>query len=137
MKNFWWTICHSALLKALKPNLRYCKRNKWSTLQNCRRRAAMIKTNFRNKVLKKYKYVYLKCCSCNLISLKWNDLLKDWAFYWPWKLEIDDFWIVASLIYFGKRLVQDRNHYFGFGPIPKPKPKLSETFGRYSYRYRM
>ena len=22
-----------------------------------------------------------------------------------------------------------RNHYFGLGPIPKPKPKLADTFG--------
>ena len=25
----------------------------------------------------------------------------------------------------------DRNHYFGLGPIPKPKPKLADTFGQY------
>ena len=31
-------------------------------------------------------------------------------------------------------LVYDRNHYFGFGP--KPKPKLADTFGRYRNRYR-
>ena len=30
-------------------------------------------------------------------------------------------------------LVNDRNHYFGFGPIPKPKPKLVDTFGRYRF----
>ena len=28
-------------------------------------------------------------------------------------------------------LVYDRNHYFGLGPIPKPKPKLADTFSRY------
>ena len=28
----------------------------------------------------------------------------------------------------------DRNHYFGFGPMPKPKPKLVDTFGRYRNR---
>ena len=33
-------------------------------------------------------------------------------------------------------LVYDRNHYFGFGPIPKLKPKLADTFGRYRNRYR-
>ena len=33
-------------------------------------------------------------------------------------------------------IVYDRNHYFGFGPIPKPKPKLADTFGRYRNRYR-
>ena len=33
-------------------------------------------------------------------------------------------------------LVYDRNHYFGFGPIPKPIPKLVDTFGRYRNRYR-
>ena len=33
-------------------------------------------------------------------------------------------------------LVYDRNHYFGLGPIPKPKPKLADTFGRYRNRYR-
>ena len=33
-------------------------------------------------------------------------------------------------------LVYDRNHYFSFGPIPKPKPKLVDTFGRYRNRYR-
>ena len=32
-------------------------------------------------------------------------------------------------------LVYNRNHYFGFGPIPKPKPKLVDTFGRYRNRY--
>ena len=30
----------------------------------------------------------------------------------------------------------DRNHYFGFRPIPKPKPKMVDTFGRYRNRYR-
>ena len=33
-------------------------------------------------------------------------------------------------------VVYYRNHYFGFGPIPKPKPKLADTFGRYRNRYR-
>ena len=33
-------------------------------------------------------------------------------------------------------VVYDRNHYFGFGPIPIPKPKLIDSFGRYSNRYR-
>ena len=33
-------------------------------------------------------------------------------------------------------LVYDRNHYFSFGPIPKPKPKLVDSFGRYRNRYR-
>ena len=28
-------------------------------------------------------------------------------------------------------LVYDQNHYFGFGPIPKPKPELANTFGQY------
>ena len=28
-------------------------------------------------------------------------------------------------------VVYDRNHYFGLGLIPKPKPKLADTFGRY------
>ena len=32
-------------------------------------------------------------------------------------------------------LVYNRNHYFGLGPIPKPKPKLADTFGRYRNRY--
>ena len=32
-------------------------------------------------------------------------------------------------------LVYDRNHYFGLGSIQKPKPKLADTFGRYSKRY--
>ena len=33
-------------------------------------------------------------------------------------------------------LVYDQNHYFGLGPIPKPKPKLADTFGRYHNWYR-
>ena len=33
-------------------------------------------------------------------------------------------------------LVYDRNHYFGFGPIPKPTPKMADNFGRYLNRYR-
>ena len=28
-------------------------------------------------------------------------------------------------------VVYDRNHYFGFGPILIPKPKLIDSFGRY------
>ena len=28
-------------------------------------------------------------------------------------------------------IVYNRNNYFGFGSIPKPKPKLADTFGRY------
>ena len=31
--------------------------------------------------------------------------------------------------------VKDQNLYFGLGPIPKPKPKLADTFGRYLNRY--
>ena len=31
-------------------------------------------------------------------------------------------------------VVYDRYHYFGLGPIPKPKPKLADTFGRYRNR---
>ena len=27
--------------------------------------------------------------------------------------------------------VYDRNQYFGLGSIPKPKPRLANTFGRY------
>ena len=34
------------------------------------------------------------------------------------------------------KLVYNRNHYFGLGPIPKPKPKLADTFGRYRNWYR-
>ena len=29
------------------------------------------------------------------------------------------------------QLVYDRNLYFGLGPIPKPKPKFTNTFGQY------
>ena len=32
-------------------------------------------------------------------------------------------------------IVYDRNHYLGFGPILKPKPKLADTFGRYRNPY--
>ena len=32
-----------------------------------------------------------------------------------------DNWSVAALVYY-------RNHYFGLGPIPKPKPKSADTF---------
>ena len=28
-------------------------------------------------------------------------------------------------------VVYDRNHYFRLGTIPEPKPKLTDTFGRY------
>ena len=31
-------------------------------------------------------------------------------------------------------VVYDRNLYFGLGPIPKPKPKLTDTFGEYHNR---
>ena len=34
------------------------------------------------------------------------------------------------------KLVYDRKHYFGLGPITKPKPKLADTFGRYFNWYR-
>ena len=34
------------------------------------------------------------------------------------------------------KLVYDRSHYFGLGPIPKPKPKLADNFGRYHNQYR-
>ena len=33
-------------------------------------------------------------------------------------------------------VVYNRNHYSGLGPIPKPNPKLADTFGRYRNRYR-
>ena len=33
-------------------------------------------------------------------------------------------------------VVCDRNHYFGLGPIPKPKPTLGNTFGQYHNLYR-
>ena len=32
-------------------------------------------------------------------------------------------------------VVYDRNHYFGLGPVPKPKPKLADTYNRYRNRY--
>ena len=34
-----------------------------------------------------------------------------------------------------KSLMYNRNHYFGLGLIPKPKPKLVDTFGQYRNRY--
>ena len=36
---------------------------------------------------------------------------------------------VCQTIFHYLELVYDRNHYFGFGPIPKPKLKLVDTFG--------
>ena len=33
-------------------------------------------------------------------------------------------------------VVYNQNHYFGLGPIPKPKPKLADTFSRYRSQYR-
>ena len=33
-------------------------------------------------------------------------------------------------------VVYDPNRYFGFGPIPKLKPKLVDTFGQYRNQYR-
>ena len=33
-------------------------------------------------------------------------------------------------------VVYDPNHYFGLGPIPKPKPKWANAFGRYRNCYR-
>ena len=33
-------------------------------------------------------------------------------------------------------VVYDWNHYFGLGPIPKPKPKLADTFSCYRNGYR-
>ena len=33
------------------------------------------------------------------------------------------------------QLVYDWNHYFGLGQIPKLKPKMADTFGRYHDRY--
>ena len=32
-------------------------------------------------------------------------------------------------------LVYDQNHYFGLGPIQKPKPELAYTFDRYRKGY--
>ena len=37
-------------------------------------------------------------------------------------------YLPSHLLY---RVVYERNHYFGLGPIPDPKPKLADTFGRY------
>ena len=34
-------------------------------------------------------------------------------------------------LYIFLKLVYDRHHYFGLGPIPKPKPELANTFGQY------
>ena len=33
-------------------------------------------------------------------------------------------------------LVYNQNHYFGLGTIPRPKPKLADTFSRYRNRYK-
>ena len=45
-----------------------------------------------------------------------------------------------SFFFFGLKietvLVNDWNRYFGLGPIPKPKPKLANTFDRYHNQYR-
>ena len=39
--------------------------------------------------------------------------------------------MVGSVVW----IVYDQNHYFGLGPIPKPKPKLADTFSRYRNWY--
>ena len=49
-------------------------------------------------------------------------------------LGTSDAWLMSRLAHQPSDLVYDRNHYFGFGPIPKPK--LVDTFGRYRNRYR-
>ena len=41
--------------------------------------------------------------------------------------------LTFDLVYLG--IVYDRNHYFCFAPIPKPRPKLANTFSQYSNRY--
>ena len=47
----------------------------------------------------------------------------------------DPFFLAESWVT-DTKLVYDWNHYFGLGPIPKPKPKLADTFNRYCNRYR-
>ena len=34
-------------------------------------------------------------------------------------------------------IVYDRNHYFGLGPIPKPKPKLPDTVNNTETTFQM
>ena len=45
------------------------------------------------------------------------------------KVKISQNFVAFSVVY-------DQNLYFGFGPIPKPKSKLADTFGQYRNRYR-
>ena len=44
-------------------------------------------------------------------------------------LDIEKKWLCKFFPYFS--LVYDWNHYLGLGPIPKQKPKLTDTFGWY------
>ena len=58
---------------------------------------------------------------CNVLELVWP--IVSWEY-------------IEKVIDAAAYLVYDRNHYFGLGLIPKPKPKLADTFGRYRNQYR-
>ena len=40
-------------------------------------------------------------------------------------------WVAKGVAKGVAYVVYNKNHYFGLGPIPKTKPKLRDTFGRY------
>ena len=49
-------------------------------------------------------------------------------------IDFPNYFPILSLFFY-QFTVYDRNHYFGLVPIPKPKPKLANTFSRYLNRY--
>ena len=60
-----------------------------------------------------------------------------WFSLWTWSLTIGPFinYVRRIRVGFTQRLVYDRNHFFGLGPIPKSKPKNADIFGRYRNCY--
>ena len=79
-----------------------------------------------------YLFIHFENWWCNLLIGPQPKAFK-------WEFSVLSLWrkkmrILITLKNHGQQhyiLVYDRNHYFGLGLIPKPKPKLADTFNRY------
>ena len=56
--------------------------------------------------------------------------LGPWVHFQPFPKKNEIMWGIRTCA-FEINVVYDQSHYFGIGPIPKLKPKLADTFGRY------
>ena len=112
---------------------------------------SVVANNFCLLPLQHYVIKYSKRSKENAVLKKRNPNLNMNRIAFPYSISsffLDNFyqinWIIRlklhrngniKLCKSGLHLVYDWNHYFGLGPIPKPKPELAYTYGWYHNWY--